>query len=318
MITVRRILCPIDFSEFADRALRHATRIAGWYEAEIHALHVVPVMTEGWAIPMAVGASAAGPSIPAGLREALDVRLAPARAAHLPLHTDVREGGAAREILAYAGEADVDLIVMGSHGRSGFQRLLLGSVTDAVLRKATCPVLTVCHAGEPSAPEGPPFRRIVCAVDFQPASEHALRFALSLAEDGDAEITLLHVVEPFFEEEIAKRTHVAVEDYRQFLETQLVARLGRFIPAETTDACRPREVVRIGWPWEEITRLAKDSSADLVVMGLHRGRGAVDRLVFGSTAQQVLRHAECPVLTIGDPCLARAARPRVAEATAQG
>jgi nucleotide-binding universal stress UspA family protein len=264
-----------------------------------------------------VGATAAGPPIPAGLREALEARLAPVHAAHLPLSTHVREGGAAREILAYADEGDVDLIVMGSHGRSGFQRLLLGSVTDTVLRKARCPVLTVCHAGEPSGAEGPPFRRILCPVDLQPASEHALRFALSLAEDADAEITLLHVIEPFFEEEIAKRTHVAVEDYRRFLETQLIARLGKFIPAEATEACRPREVVRMGWPWEEITRLAKESATELIVMGLHGGRGPVDRLVFGSTAQQVLRHAECPVLTIGDPCLARASRKTVAETVAQ-
>jgi nucleotide-binding universal stress UspA family protein len=318
MITVKRILCPIDFSEFADRALRHAVRIARWYDAEIHAVHVVPLMAEGWAVPLAVGAAHPGPATPSGLREALDARLEPARAAGSSLYTEVREGGAVREILAYADEAQVDLIVMGSHGRRGFQRLLLGSVTDAVLRRAKCPVVTVCHGGEPTSTEGSPFQRILCAVDFQPASERALRFALDLAGEADAEITLLHVLEPFFEEEISKRTHISVESYRKFLETQLLARLGTFLPAEAADACRPHEVVRIGWPWEEITRVARESSAELVVMGLHGGRGAIDRLVFGSTAQQVLRHAECPVLTIGEACLAQASHDLATAATASG
>jgi nucleotide-binding universal stress UspA family protein len=316
MISVGRILCPIDFSECADRAVRHATRIARWYEAEIHGLHVVPLMTEGWAVPLAVATSAAAPPMPAGMRESLDRRLAPARTADLPVETYLREGGAAHEILAHAREANVDLIVMGSHGRGGFQHLLLGSVTESVVRKAPCPVMTVCHAGEPSDEPGPPFRRIVCAVDFEPASEQAVRFALSLAEDADAEITLVHVVEPFLEEETARHAHISVEDYRQFLERQLVARLGALIPTEATNACRPREVVCIGRPWEEITRVAKERAADLLVMGLHGGRGAVDRLVFGSTTQHALRHAECPVLTVGDPRLAAPSRRTFATARA--
>jgi nucleotide-binding universal stress UspA family protein len=191
-------------------------------------------------------------------------------------------------------------------------------VTNAVLRKASRPVLTVCGAAEPPDADGPPFRRILCAVDFQRPSEHGLRFAWTLAEEADAEITLLHVVEPFFEDEFAKRTHVTVADYRRFLETQLAARLGQLIPAGAAEACRPREVVRLGAPGEEITREATAFGADLVVMGVHGGRGPLDRLVFGSTAQQVLRHTKCPVLTVGDPRPAASAREAVAEAAAPG
>ena len=98
--------------------------------------------------------------------------------------------------------------------------------------------------------------------------------------------------------------HVPLEAYQRFLETELRAQLAGLVPREASDWCRPREVVRIGTPWTEIVHAAKAASADLIVMGLHAGRGAVDRMLFGSTTQHVLRHAECPVLTVATPLAA--------------
>jgi nucleotide-binding universal stress UspA family protein len=305
MIAIRRILCPIDFSDFADRAFRHACRLARWYGAEIHALHVTPLMTEAaWAVSFPIDPHTHEPRVPADFRRHLESRFADARAEGIAIETHVREGGAAHEIVRYAEEAGVDLIVMGTHGRNGLRRLVLGSVADTVLRRSPCPVLTVCRTEVSGDPAGPPFRRIVCAVDFEPSSEPTLMLAISLATEAAAHLTLLHVVEPFFQDVFAERTHVSVEEYERFLKAQLQARLAQAIPAaglEVLDWHRPHQEVRIGKPAVEIVRGAHDARADLLVMGLHGGRRAVDRLVFGSTAQEVIRRADCPVLTPRTP-----------------
>jgi nucleotide-binding universal stress UspA family protein len=301
MLAVRRILCPIDFSGFSDRALGFAAAVARWQGAEIHGLHVLPILAEAWAFPLAVDAAAGEPLSPAAFRDRLKARLARAQAADLVVECHIRQGGAAHEIVAYARGAAMDLIVMGTHGRSGVERLVLGSVTENVLRHAPCPVLTIPRTEPPTPSAGPPFQRILCAVDFEPSSPPTLSLALTLAQQAAAELILVHVAEPFFDAEIASRMHVPLEAYRRFVETELRTQLAQLVPSEASDWCRPREVVRIGTPWTEIVHAADESRADLIVMGLHAGRGAVDRILFGSTTQQVLRHTACPVLTVTGP-----------------
>jgi nucleotide-binding universal stress UspA family protein len=316
MIAIRRILCPIDFSETADRAAAEASRMARWYRADVHALHVLPLMTEAWAAGFPVDPHTHEPRVPVDLRAHLEGRLQDARASGVIVEAHLREGGAAAEILRYADESAADLIVMGTHGRGGLGRLVLGSVAESVLRRSPCPVLTVGHATAPAAGDGPPFRRIVCAADFEPSFEPTLALALSLAAESGAELTLVHAVEPFFQDVFAAHTHVSVEDYARFLRTQLEARLAEAIPREVLDWCQPRYDVRIGVPAAEIVRAARERGADLIVMGLHDGRGAVDRWLFGSTTQEVLRHAECPVLTPGTRLMATVRRPYTVARTA--
>ena len=107
----------------------------------------------------------------------------------------VREGNTAAEILDQATTMSADLLVIGTHGRSGFERLLLGSVAEKVLRKARCPVLTVPPRLPDAVPSGPVlFKRILCAVDFSESSMHALKYALSLAQEADACLTVVHVI----------------------------------------------------------------------------------------------------------------------------
>jgi nucleotide-binding universal stress UspA family protein len=313
MIAFRRILCPIDFSGFSDRAFAHACRLARWYEADVHALHVIPLLAEAWAVSFPVDPHTHEPHVPADLKSQLDSRLAAARADGTAIETHVREGGAAHEILRYSRENGIDIIVMGTHGGTGFRRLVLGSVADVVLRQAPCPVLTVCHAPLPDKGAGPPFQRILCASDFAPSAAATSTLAMSLAAEYGAELTLLHVAEPFFEQVFADHTHVPIQDYEQFVKTQLESRLRQAIPADFLEWCRPRVRVRIGAPAEEIVKGARELDADLLVMGLHGGRGAVDRALFGSTTQNVLQHAECPVLTPGALAAEPADHPLAAE-----
>ena len=192
MIRVACILCPVDFSEFSRRALDHASALARWYGARLSVLHVVVSRPAVDFPPM--------PMTDEERRELTGQmrRFATGVPPEVALDLRVREASDVhREILSQAETLPADLLVVGSHGRSGFERLLLGSVTEKIIRKAACPTLVVPRLGPDRAPEEPvQFRRILCPVDFSDASMHALRYTLSLAEQaGGAEMTLLHVIE---------------------------------------------------------------------------------------------------------------------------
>lgn len=190
-----RILCPVDFSSFAERALRYTVAMAGWFDSEVTLLHV------GAAPPSPVfGAVADDPRLrEAELAEAqtlLDQWAAQHASSGVPMKTLVRGGRPVEAILAAARELSADLVVMGTHGRSGFERLMLGSVAEKVLRKATVPVLTV--PGEVAVPPADVvrFERVLCAFDGSPSARCALSFAISLARERTGCVTAVAVVEP--------------------------------------------------------------------------------------------------------------------------
>jgi nucleotide-binding universal stress UspA family protein len=188
---------------------------------------------------------------------------------------------------------------MGTHGRSGFERLVLGSVTEKVLRTSPVPVLTVPSHAPDAVPAGrDPFRRILYATDFSPGSERALRYAASLAQHGAAQLTILHAVEhlPVGYDPIG----VAPFDFAAYnasIEDASKAKLREFVPDAIRLACDTDDVVTTGKPYVDILRIAQERQADLIVLGVH-GRSALDKLVFGSTTEQVIRRATCPVLTV--------------------
>jgi nucleotide-binding universal stress UspA family protein len=300
MIEIRRILCPTDFSEFADRALHQAVPLALWYEASLTALHVVPEATpvDGM-LTYSPPPPLTNESVRARLERELDVFVAPARAAGVPTETLLRDGAVPARILEAARELPADLLVMGTHGQGGLERLVLGSVTESVLRKAPCPVLTIPH--DERAFAGPvPFKRILYATDFSPAADHALHHALSLAEEAQGTLILLHVMEgPALAATTAglplnlgRLTEDLAGDARRALRAA--------VPSSARDWCTTEEVVTFGRAADEILRVAREREAQLVVMGVH-GRNALDLLLFGSTTHQVIRKAPCPVLTLPGP-----------------
>jgi nucleotide-binding universal stress UspA family protein len=283
-IDIRRILCPTDFSASSARALEHAVTMAVWYEAALTVLHVLPDTVVA-ASELAYMANPVLLDLP--LREATEADLsslvAPARRVGLPAEGELREGKPAAEIVRAAQELHADLVVMATHGRSGFQRWVLGSVAETVLRRAACPVLTV-PALAPERPSPMFFKRILCATDFSPASEAAVSFAASLAEEADACLLLVHVL----------------EDGHSDFECAARAQLRRVLPAEARECCVPEEIVTCGKVAAEILRLAAEREAGLIVMGVH-GRSLLDLMAFGSVTHQVVREAFCPVLTVGRP-----------------
>jgi nucleotide-binding universal stress UspA family protein len=297
MIAINRILCPVDFSDASRAALDHAAALARRYEARLIALHVVPLVPSTLTFPPAISAATLEPISFDLFRDELRRFVEPV-ADLVPAETVVTSGDAARTILDQARTADADLLVLGTHGRSGFERLVLGSVAEKVLRRAACPVLTVppAAAHAPATPR-PPYRRILCPVDFSTTSEQALRYALSLAEEAKARLMVLHVLEWFPEQEIREHRHFDVPEYRRFLEEDARRRLSEAVPAEARAWCELVERVACGKPYREILRVAGEEGSDLIVLGV-QGRGAMEVLLFGSTANHVVRQASCPVLTV--------------------
>jgi nucleotide-binding universal stress UspA family protein len=295
-----QILCPIDFSEPSHHALEQAAAIAGWYRARLHVLHVYnPVFA-----PI--------PSLPAPVERVPDSELQRVReqaaalvradASAVASDVEVAIGQPARTIVDRAAALSVDLIVMGTHGASGFEHLLIGSVTEKVLRKAACPVLTVPPRAH--ATSQLPFRRILCGVDFSDWSRAAVDFASSLAAESGASLDLLHVVEWPWEEppapvfsELPHEQASALLQFRQSLVTSATDRMESLVAATLTDRCAVTIQIAHGKPYVETLRIAGVIGADLIVLGVH-GRNPIDLAVFGSTTHQVVRRATCPVLTV--------------------
>ena len=300
MLEIRRILCPTDLSDIAPRTLENALALARFHRAEVELLYVSEPLLPGPAGPASYPPwSVLDPAVRGRLGEALEALIAGTAPRDVHVSPKVVEGRVVAELLGRARSWPADLIVMGTHGRGGFERWVLGSVTEKVLRQAPCPVLTVPPPASGVHPEGSVlFRRIVCPVDFSPASLAALSRALRLAEESCAELHVLHVVEWLAEED--PTAHIAgfdVPEFRGYLRRDAEARLAKLVPDEARDWCKPHEIVSGGRPWREILRVADEQHADLVVMGV-RGRNPIDLALFGSTTHHVVRGARCPVLVV--------------------
>jgi nucleotide-binding universal stress UspA family protein len=294
MLEIKLILCPIDFSEFSVRAYHHAVSLAEHYQAKLVAQHVV----ELWRHPSASFAASAGlyEEFEQALRESGSEQLQEFVKNHphdeIQPELVVHQGIAPDSILSFAQAEKTDVIVMGTHGRRGFDRLMLGSVTDRVMRRAPCPVLAVGKASHDSMAADEErhhprhLSRILFCTDFSENSERALNYALSARAEYDAELTLLHVLE-----------EVSPPAKKKEAITRAAEQLEKLIPSEGRKTLKIKTAVRIGKPYRQIIQLALEAQIDLVTMGVH-GRGELDLAVFGSTTYRVMQLGSCPVLAV--------------------
>jgi nucleotide-binding universal stress UspA family protein len=310
MIDIKAILCPIDFSDFSRHALTHAVQLARWFEANLTVLHVYPlpaapppVVFGGLPGPIPPGEFPPGSLPPERVHDDVLARVSDftstADVAGITLNLDARSGTPARGILDEADRLHSDLVVLGTHGHSGFERWILGSVTEKVLRKAVCPVLTVPPPVR-DAPRDPLqlFARILCGIDFSDTSLKGLEYALALAEEADAELLLMHVIEGLPDPpDWQQPPGPAVVEYLRLSEENALTRLRTALPHDAQTWCHPHMILTTGRPHHEILRIAQERDAHLIVLGVH-GNRPVDRLFFGSTTNQIVRAAPCPVLTV--------------------
>lgn len=279
---MKTILFPTDFSERADLALPHAINFAAFEGAELHLLHVLVLYASGSPSPEEFSGETEA-------REALDgVHTGETRV----IRALIRGVAPGPAILAYADEHDVDLIVMGSHGRRGLRRLLLGSVTEEVIRAGRGPVLTV-NVDTKRGPTSPNYARILAPVDFSEHTRAGLDTAADLARRFKATLHLLHVVDVPVLPELYGPVDRPVVDLKRAVDAssesveELAAPLREELELETD--------VEVGGAVQQIVRHAEQ--ADLVVIPTH-GYSGLDRLLMGSVAEGVLRRASCPVLTL--------------------
>jgi nucleotide-binding universal stress UspA family protein len=293
-LKIKLILCPIDFSEFSVSAYQHARSVAEHYQAKLVAQHIV----ELWRHPSGDFAASAGvyEEYSQALRESGKKQLQEFVENHprdeIQPELVVQTGVAADSILSFAQLRKADVIVMGTHGRRGFDRLMLGSVTDRVMRTAPCPVLVASKPPQASVAVGKErghvhhLSRILFCADFSENSEGALKYAISATAEYDAELTLLHVLEGVPSQAETEEAMAAAAE-----------RLERLIPLEGRKTLKIKTAVRIGKPYAQIIQLALETQIDLVTMGV-RGRGALDVAVFGSTTYRVMQLGSCPVLAV--------------------
>ena len=292
MVDIRHVLCAVDFSECSRRALNHAIAVAKWYGAWLSVLHVHPVSPP----PIAASAAPLSPADQAELLAHLRAFVPDRVRGVVPVEFLVLEGNAAEDILAEAEHAD--LVVLGTHGRSGLEHLVLGSVAENVVRAAGCPVMTIPRAAPDGTAAVPDlFRHIVAGVDGSDASLDALTFAVSLAEEADAHLTVLRVLD--LPRELAEWASWSPEGraYAERWKASVLTRLHQLVPESARRYCHVDEQVEPGRPAHRILRLAAEQHTGLIVIGA-RGHSVIGRMLFGSTAQDIVRGAGCPVLTL--------------------
>lgn len=299
MVEFKQILCPTDLSEASRPALSYAAAFAGWYSSQLTVLHVVPTF-DAVAVPPSELAGPVQVVYPSSRDEVIAEMRRQAEATgavSAQPALEAAEGDPVSVIVERALASRADLVVVGSHGRSGFNRLLHGSVAEQVLIKAPCPVLTVPPHAPDKAPPEMMFRRILCAMDFSPAAMQAMGFALDLGRQADGVVTLIHALEWLAEEEPRTQTHFNVAEYRAYLIDDARQRLEGLVAGEPRTWCEIEVVVAAGRAYRQLLHAAVERSADLIVMGAH-GRGGVGLALTGSTTNQVVRSAHCPVLTV--------------------
>lgn len=301
---ITNVLSAIDFSDESAHALDHAIVLAQWYGARINGVHVYtprPIGVGDGGALVFLGDSALADDDRQMFQKRLEEFLEPVRAAGVPVCAQVFVGRPTDCIVSAAKRSGADLIVLGTHGASGFERLILGSVAERVLRTATCPVLTVPPRARKTS--NLPFKRILCPVDFSAPSHAGVELAVSIASEGDADVTFLHVLEPGIDAEshltLRMTQPITVPEYDREREAQASELLALLVGGDVAEWCRPSTRICRGKAYREILGVAAEDSADLIVMGVH-GRNPVDIALFGSTTNQVVRTATCPVLTVRD------------------
>ena len=299
-IRVKSVLIATDFSEASEKPLRHALAIARHYGAKFYLAHVVSSLGYTLVGPDAV--SAATEAVWRDARQLEGDLVQSGALAGLRHEVIICQGDVWEELEKVVTQEHVDLVVIGTRGRRGLGKLLLGSVAEQIFRHANCLVLTVGPGSFREAPiEGTrAIRPFLFATDFGGASLHALPYAISSANQFATKLVLLHVVP---EVPMPEGFHwYTAGDLMQMRENARMASLWRLeeLTSQNTDlAVKPEFMVEFGLPGEKILQVAETLKADAIIMGLHRSThiGTASHMPW-ATAYEVVCGAGCPVLTV--------------------
>ncbi len=290
-VTLKNILYLTDFSEPSEAALPFVTTIAREYQSKVYALYVLMPVPLNYATPESTAAmiEAEDEGAQTGIQR-LESQLA-----GLPHEAYVERGlGVWPPVKDAIKEYAIDLIVLGTHGRTGFQKLLLGSVAEEIFRRSHVPVLTIGPWARKELHKGGKFHHVLFATDFTQESLAAAPYAVSMAQENQARLILLHVMR--------KPNEASGERVAEEAVVNAMGQLYELVPADAELWCRPEAVVRYGNPAEQILEAAKEHGADLIILGVRSSTANLSAATHleKTTAHKVVAHALCPVLTVRD------------------
>jgi len=299
-VSFKNILLATDFSVASEKAFRCATAIARRHGSKIYLVHVVPPESNSF-IPE--------PTLERQRHEAeheMEILASRSELTQIAHETVLRVGSLWTVLSAVIRDQNIELVVLGTHGRGGFKKLVLGSVAEEVVRGAGCPVITVGPHIDVSLGATGEFHRILFATDFHPASARALDYAMLLANQSQARLILLHVLPPaglpgpgltFYDE-------TAINEWQAKVRATTKEKLEKLLPPYAQLWSEPEYVVGFDFTADGILKVAAERKVDLIVTGANRPMSAkVSAHVLGAVAYEVIRHAQCPVLTVGTSTL---------------
>jgi nucleotide-binding universal stress UspA family protein len=298
-VSFKKIACTTDMSDFSNYTLAYGVALARQFGAKLYACHVIslPSMATYYGYSTDDSTGKVTDRITRQVMEMFEKTLD-------PVSTDwesvITIGHISDEIFRLTEEKKIDLVVAATHGRSGLKRFLLGSVTERLMHILPCPLLIIGGPEEkvnPSAGEGLTFSRILVGCDFSSDSEAAFQYGLSLAQEYQAELHLVHVIEPPVYIDIDMPGTLVGPENMQTLRDRLNAKMSALVPSEARHWCRPRISLLEGLAYEVLIQYARQNNIDLVVLGA-RGYSLVEKLFIGSTTDRVVRRTPCPVLSV--------------------
>lgn len=298
-ISLKNILFATDFSEACEAALSYAAAMSLRYGGTVHVAHVLPELNVVRPSPIdPITIASIYEDAHSGTQEKM--QQLSLRLKGFPHHTYIRHGKVSKVLSQIIDENQIDLLVTGTHGRTGVGKLLLGSVAEEIFRTATCPVLTVGPrvqklvgsphylADDETMPTNVEFRRILYATDFTPDSLAAASYAFSLAREFGTRLTLLHVMEEYGDH---------LHERPGPIEVALL-QLKKLSWEEAGLRYSPETLVEFGSPAASILETAMQRVADLIVLGVRPGHIDASTHLPWATAHKVVARASCPVLTV--------------------
>ena len=296
-VKLDKIICATDFSELSNHAVFYGASLARDYKAKLYLCHVIDLSSA----TMYGEATYAFESQLTHMEDYAHERMRRVMQKHdVDWEPVVTIGSAADEVTRIAQEKKVDLAITATRGRSGLKRLVLGSVTEHIMRSLPCPLLTVHGPGsDPALTEDNEikFGRILVGCDFSSDSNLALEYGLGLAQEYQAHLYLVHVLEPPSYKDLPKSVHDAREKIGKSLHKKLKDQLEKLVPEEAYNWCKPKTRLLSGVAQEEIVKFADIQDIDLVILGV-RGTSLVESMFIGSTTERVMRKARCSVMSI--------------------
>jgi nucleotide-binding universal stress UspA family protein len=296
-VQINRILCATDFSDFSNQTLAFGTALAREFNASLLICHIVELPFAATYGEVQIDPIQQQERMTAYAQEELSRLIDAPDIDWTPI---VAIGHPGDEIARLVAQENIDFVISATHGRSGLKRLLLGSVTERLMRTVACPLLIVRDQIPSFVVK--PFRafhpkKILVGCDFSTDSELAFGYGLSLAQEFQAQLHLAHIIEPLVYQDIITSVDLSEESYRAGITPQLRRKLTQMVPEEARHWCDPVTVMLEGKPDIEICRYAEFNDIDLIILGV-RGHGLVESLLVGSTTDRVARQAPCPVLTV--------------------